>query len=81
MNDLIDSKAFAPVPIETVNDQHLVVNRATPRDTNVVISWTDDDGMRQATGMAPAEALKMADALIAAAYAVGGLTVRVVARR
>ena len=70
-----------PVPIQTVSGdhdnagggEHLVVNRSSVRDANVVISWTDDDGMRQAAGMTPAQALVMADALKAAAYVVGGL--------
>lgn len=72
----------APTPIESVVDfddlhapadrRRLVVNRATNHDDNVVISFNDATGNRDAIGLGPDEARKLGMALIVAASVVGG---------
>lgn len=48
-------------------DRHLVVNRADPHDANVVISFNDRRGRRDAIGIPPEAAMDFAFALLNAA--------------
>jgi len=48
-------------------DRHLVVNRADPHDANVVISFDNYDGQRDAIGIPPASAVRFATAILNAA--------------
>lgn len=67
-----------PVQIMTVNDEQpqkgiakaLVVNRATRSDDNVVISFDDKTGSREAFGLTPDAAIEFAMALLNAAQEV-----------
>lgn len=52
-------------------DRHLAVNRADSSDANVVISFNNRDGKRDAIGIPPAEAIKMGIALLVAARELG----------
>jgi hypothetical protein len=63
-----------PIAIKDDNNRHLVVNRATDSDDNVVISFSDTPEItgRDAIGIPPADARKMAAALIAAAEVIEG---------
>lgn len=57
----------SPEHVDTVDPaRRLTVNRVTFTDTSVVISW-NQGRKREAEGMTPAEARRMATALIAAA--------------
>jgi hypothetical protein len=48
-------------------DRHLAVNRADPHDANVVISFNNRDGRRDAIGIPPASAIDFAIAILNAA--------------
>jgi hypothetical protein len=68
---------IAPVQIVTARDEEmrdpnraLVVNRASRTDLNVVISFWDRKGVRDAIGIPPDEAIKFATAIVAAAMEV-----------
>lgn len=68
---------ISPVQIETAfddempdGDRHLTVNRADPHDANVVISFNDRDGHRDAIGIPPVFAIQFAIAILIAAQEV-----------
>jgi hypothetical protein len=68
--DLDDDDPMVP-PV----DRHLVVNRAQSGDANVVISFNASgykQGIRDAFGIPPDEAIKMAAAILNAVNAVNG---------
>jgi hypothetical protein len=62
----------SPVHITNGDGYNLTVNRVMERDTNVVISF-DTDQHRDAIGLSPDQALKMAEALVRAARVIDGV--------
>lgn len=58
-----------PVP-DPRGNRHLTVNRADRGDSNVVVSFNDRKGVRDAIGIPPDAAIEMAIALLNAAQEV-----------
>lgn len=61
-----------PVSVTGPGNGSITVNRADNGDANVVVSWTGEAGIREAAGLTPADAQRMAIALIVASQIVGG---------
>ena len=62
----------APVKVTPEDNSAISVNRTTSSDSFVVVSWTNAYGQREAAPLTPAEAQRMAFALIVASQIVGG---------